>query len=92
MTKIKYRRLHPLPAYTGPQPVYRASFPWAGAQDCYVRRTADGKAWETAPIPDGGFGGVSAATFSECPVGTAWATRHEAAMAFDYYHNRPNRG
>jgi hypothetical protein len=82
MTRIKFSKCDPLPAYDGPTPVYRATFPWAGAVDCYVRKGPQG--WETAQV--GGY--LQNARFSICPVAQAADTRAAAVYAFDYYFNR----
>jgi hypothetical protein len=82
MSKIRFTKLNPLPAYTGPRPVYRADFPWAGARPCYVRR--NGKVWETAACS----GNVAGVHFSACPVSSASSTRHQAVMAWDYFFNQ----
>lgn len=81
MTRIRYTRAYPLPAYTGPQPVYVARPQWAGAVACWVRR--NGNEWETAPAT----GYLQNAAFHACPVSTAALTRNGAVMAFDYYFN-----
>lgn len=83
-TSVKFSKVYPEPAYDGPQPVYVATFPWAGAQRCYVRR--NGKVWETAELVS--RYGIWYAKFSACPIAGASATRHAAVMAFDYYYNR----
>lgn len=75
-TKIRFSRTYPLPNYTGPVPVYRAHFPWAGARDCYVRRTPAG-IWETA---------LADAPLAACHFAGASETRYSAVMAFDFYH------
>ena len=85
-----YTRVHPFPAYTGPQPVYRAHVSYAGGADCYVRRTDQG-IWETAPLVDG-FAGVAGAVFSSCPASNASVTRAGAVAAFGYYHDRRMAG
>ena len=82
-TRISYAKVFPNPAYDGPQPVYMATFPWAGAERCYVRR--NGKVWETARVESYG---VWSATFSACPTASASETRDGGAMAFDYFHNK----
>jgi hypothetical protein len=85
-TRITYTRCHPLPAYDGPQPVYRAMPQWAGAVPCYVRKH-DGW-WETAPIA----ASLAHAQFAACPVADSSFTRNGAVMAFDYYHNTLRAG
>lgn len=81
MTRIKFSKMDPLPAYEGPRPVYLVTFPWAGAERCYARKGPQG--WETAE-----YCALTQARFSTCPVSECSNTRHGAVMAFDYYHNR----
>ena len=79
---VKFSKVYPFASYSGPQPVYVASFPWAASRACLVRK--NGKVWETAPYVTPFYH----ARFSACPVGNASSTRHAAAMAFDYYYSR----
>ena len=80
-TSPKFSKVYPTVPTAANFSVYRCSFPWAGAVDCYVRK--NGSYWETAEVPVGGY---SNAEFTACPVAGASETRLAAVMAFDYHH------
>jgi hypothetical protein len=57
---------------------YHARPLWAGAVACYVRKNPATGLWET---------GGNLVEMTACPVAGASMTRHNAVMAYDYYHN-----